>query len=241
MTTDQQRDRVPEIVLRVPGPWKRQQEFEKSLTDDFRVEGNRLRTPEGRSWELHALPADREFPRIFRLACRARPLTNDEQSGLNRYAMAVAITGSSGSMQGARQLLEAGAGLVRAGGLGVFIDNSVLAHSGTDWLELAENRHDPSAVFYTFVNVAKLGMEIRSHGMHVFGQRDAVVAQEVDLSALEDFLRKTSADSPEFAEGDCFTDQRGKRYKLHAESDRGFFSPTHPVNNPYGRWRLDPV
>jgi hypothetical protein len=148
--------------------------------------------------------------------------------------------GPAGSLAAAQAMLEASASLVRAGGFGVFIDNSVLAHSASDWLELAEHCADPAAVFYAFVNVAKLGGEIRSHGMHVFGQRDGIVSHDKHLSALEDFLRMACADQPDLAEGETFADQQGNQYSLQGEEDRGLF-PNHPVNNPYGRWRLAPV
>ncbi len=231
---------VPEIILRIPGPWKRRQELEKRLPDGFRVEGERLLTPQGRPLELQTLPADREFPNIFRMACRRRSLKPGERRGLDSYAMNAAVVGPAGSMMAAQYMLEASASLIRAGGIGVFIDNSVLAHSGSDWLELAEHRSHPAAVFYAFVSLAKLGSEIVSHGMQVLGQRDGVVSQEKDLPSLEDFLRMSCADQPELDEGETFSDQQGRRFCLRGESDPGIFK-NHPVNNPYGRWRLEPV
>jgi hypothetical protein len=142
-------------------------------------------------------------------------------------------------MKAAQWMLEAGASVVRAGGIGVFIDNSLLAHSGADWLELAENRSDPAAVFYTFVNVAKRGGDIVSHGMHVLGHRDGIVSME-DLSALEDFLRMTCAEQPAFGDGETFSDDRGSQFCLHGEEDQIMFA-NHPINNPFGRWRLERI
>lgn len=240
MSREMNKDVLPEIILRIPGPWKRSQELERSLPDGFQVAGERLTTPHGRFVLLRTMPADQEFPHIFRMACRRRPLDPHQNRGLDLYAMSAAVVGPAGSLDAARFMLEAGAGLVRAGGVGVFIDNSVLAHSGSDWLELAENRHDPAAVFYAYISVAKLGREIVSHGMHVFGQRDAIVSHDEDLHSLEDFLRMASSQQPELGEGETFADQQGKQFSLCGESDRTIF-PNHPINNPYGRWRLMPA
>lgn len=227
------------VVLRIPGPWRRRQELEARLEDGFRVQCDSLVAPSGRTFALEMIPADQEFPRIFSIACR-RPMDVAVQRRLESYAMIAAIIGPSGSMEAARQMLEAGAGIVRAGGVGVFIDNSLAAHSGSDWLELAENSEDPAAVFYTFVTIAKIGSHIRSHGMHVLGKKDAMANRLHVLSSLEDFLRMTTADEIEPQEGKTFFDRSGSHFRLHSESNRAIY-PNHPVNNPYGLWRLEPI
>ena len=186
---------------------------------------------------LEARAADREFPHVFRIACR-RPLKPADRRGLENYALNVVVVGPAGSLMAAQYMLEAGASIVRAGGLGVFIDNSLLAHSAADWLELTENKTDSAAVFYAFVNVANRGNEIMSYGMHVLGQRDGIVNSE-DLSAMEDFLRMSCADQLEF-DAETFADQRGRQFCVHRESDRGPFA-AHPINNPFGRWRLERI
>ena len=42
-------------------------------------------------------------------------------------------------LEAARTMMQAGAALLRAGGAGVFIDNSALAHGGQQWLEMTED------------------------------------------------------------------------------------------------------
>lgn len=226
-----------EVFLRIPGPWRRSRELQSRLPEGYHFDGDRLATPVG-SVELQTLPVDQEFPNIFRMSCR-RPLQRKEDSGLAHYAMNVAVIARAGSMTAVQQVLKATAGLIQAGGFGVFIDNSLLAHSGSDWLELADNAHDPQAVFYAFVNLARLRDDIRSHGMHVLGQRDSVAGQD-HLPSLENFLRTTCANQTDWGNGATFADQEGRQFVLKGESDRGI-SLNHPARNPYGRWRLEPV
>ena len=74
MSREINQDKLPEVVLRVPGPWKQRQEIEARLPDGFRLEGECLHMPRGRMIELQTMPADREFPKIFHMACRRRSL-----------------------------------------------------------------------------------------------------------------------------------------------------------------------
>jgi hypothetical protein len=228
---------LPSTIFRIPGAWKDKREFESRLPVGYRIDGELLVTPWG-PLVLESRPADREFPHVFGIACR-RPLKPADLRRIRSYTMNVILMGPAGSMRAAQWMLEAGASVIRAGGIGVFIDNSLLAHSGADWLELAENKSDPAAVFYAFVNVAKRAGEIVSHGMHVLGQRDCIVSSE-DLSSLEDFLRMTCAEQPEFGDGETFSDEQGSQFCLHGEADSGL-APDRPYSNPFGRWRLERI
>jgi hypothetical protein len=231
-------DSLPQVVLRVPGPWKDCKELMARLPPGFRIQGERYLMPEGPDLGFDSFPADSKFPSVFRIACRRPSSDRGWSRALENYAMNAAVYGPAGSLNAAQHLLEAGAGLIRAGGLGVFIDNSVLAHVGSDWLELAEHRSDPDAVFYAFVNVVEAGTGILSRGMQVIGQRDGIVPQRGELNSLEEFLRGMCAELPEMGEGEVFADEEGRCFCLHGEPDQGIF-PNHPVNNPYGRWRLE--
>jgi hypothetical protein len=149
----------------------------------------------------------------------------------------VAING--GSMAAARQVLEIGAGLVEAGGIGVFVDNGLIAHSADDWLELTRNRQDPQAVFFGFVKLSRWRGHLVSQGMHVMGQRDGTVERETDLDALEDFLRATCAKEHKWSDGETFKDERGTKFTLHSAAyPGGRLPPNHPTANPFGYWKL---
>jgi hypothetical protein len=147
-------DSLPQVVLRVPGPWKDCKELMARLPPGFRIQGERYLMPEGPDLGFDSFPADSKFPSVFRIACRRPSSDRGWSRALENYAMNAAVFGPAGSLNAAQHLLEAGAGLIRAGGLGVFIDNSVLAHVGSDWLErrrswnwnpIARNAGDRSA------------------------------------------------------------------------------------------------
>ena len=237
-------DSLPEICLRIPGPWKGPEEVADRLPAGFQLQGQEFVMPDGRCLLFRAMPPDKEFPSVFRMACRRSPKAN-EIAGVDSYKVNVGLIGPGGSLQAAQRMLEAGAALVRAGGVGVFIDNSASAHGAADWLEMAEHRDDPSAVFFAFVNIVKSGPNLLSYGMHQLGQRDAIIFHrgQVDavLPSLEDFLRMTSAAELPLGEGEVFCDEQGRCFSLHREPDSGMFEDAHPISNPYGRWRLTPT
>jgi hypothetical protein len=225
-------------VLRIPGSWRDERELGQELPEGFRLGNQRFFMPGQRVLELQFRPADGEFANVFRSACRRKAENGAELLAVDGYNSIAALIGPAGSMSAARLLLEAGAAVIRAGGYGVFIDNGCVAHTRSDWLELAEHRADSDAVFYAFVNFVRLKIGVMSRGMHVLGQRDARVARESELPALEDFLRMLCDDQPSVSAGQQFADKSGRRFKLRAERDRGIFQ-NHPVNNPYGFWILE--
>jgi hypothetical protein len=244
MSNASTQDSLPEICVRIPGPWKGPEEVADRLPAGFHLQQQELVMPDGRCLVFQAMPPDNEFPSVFRIACRRSPKQN-EMAGVESYRVNFALIGPGGSLQAAQRMLEAGAALVRAGGAGVFIDGSASAHGASDWLEMAEHRDDPAAVFFAFVNIVKSGPDLVSYGMHQLGQPDAIIVHrgKVDavLPSLEDFLRMTSAAELPLGEGEIFCDEQGRCFSLHREPDSGKFGDTHPISNPYGRWRLKPA
>ena len=84
-------------------------------------------------------------------------------------------------MQAARTMMQAGAAMVRAGGAGVFIDNSALAHGGQHWLEMTEDG-GPDALSFAFVAIVRGKADVWTMGMHVLGLRD-IVMKRADVEA----------------------------------------------------------
>src|SRR5207248_11330272 len=101
--------------------------------------------------DFGAMAADDQFAQIFRSSCR-QPATEDELATVDGYRVNVLLSGPGGSMQAARTMMQAGAAVVRAGGAGVFIDNSALAHGGRNWLAMTDDG-GPDALSFAFVGI----------------------------------------------------------------------------------------
>ncbi len=233
---------APEVTLRIPGAWSEPQEFFERLPRGCRCTENGLVLVDGTEFEMRALPADEDFPAIFAGGCPKLP-TDDERQRIENYTVNVCLTGRGGSVAAARQVMEAGAAVLAAGGAGVFVDNSGLAHGGGDWLTLLDGADD-GGVYWAFVSAVHSENELYSMGMHVLGFRDAVIPrtghEEFDFRTLHSFLGYTAFSGAELKDGDMVGDAVLPNFRVHAEADDRVPEDA-PMFNPYGRWRLAPV
>src|SRR5271168_2665514 len=161
------------IALRIPGQWSHPKDLIQRLPAGCRLTAEALILPDTTQVEFGAMAADDQFAHIFRSSCR-QPATADELATVAGYTVNVLLSGPGGSMQAALTMMQAGAAIVRAGGAGVFIDNSALAHGGQNWLEMTEDG-GPDALSFAFVGIVRGKAEVYTMGMHVLGLRDVVM------------------------------------------------------------------
>src|SRR5207253_4810171 len=162
-----------QIALRIPGKWSHPRELIQLLPASCRLTGEALILPDATQVEFGAMPADDQFAQIFRSSCR-QPATEDELATVDGYTVNVFLSGPGGSLQAARTMMQAGAAMVRAGGAGVFIDNSALAHGGRHWLDMTDDG-GPDALSFAFVAIVRGQADVWTMGMHVLGLRDVVM------------------------------------------------------------------
>jgi hypothetical protein len=235
-------DGVPEIVLRIPGAWSGPEGLARALPAGHRYATDRLLLPDGDAVDVIPLPPDDEFPQVFAGACRRR-LTRRDRETVQRYGVNVCLAGPGGSLEAAIRMLQAGAAVVRAGGAGVFVDNSGRAHPSRDWLEFAEVSDDGSA-YQAFVSLFAGKTDLWSVGMHVFGLCDAVIKRGGDDEAacfdLTSFLGYTLLPEVVIVDGDFAGDYEGSPPRFVLRKETTTFPPAgSPLHNPYGRWRLE--
>jgi hypothetical protein len=142
-------------------------------------------------------------------------------------------------MEVARTMMQAGAAVVRAGGLGVFIDNSTVAHGGRQWLDLAEDG-SPEALSFAFVALVSGRTDTYTMGMHVLGLRD-IVMKRADLEAggfdIIDVIRYLCESDKPVEDGHLIADLSGLRFQAFTEpAPEGLVGS--PMHNPFGRLRL---
>jgi len=237
---DTDQDRLPEIAVRIPGTWSCPASLEKSLPRGFELSPGWLQLPDGGRLQVYPHAADDEFAAIFMSGCRGR-LSAGQQRNIRRYGVNLCLVGRGGSIESARRMMTAAAAVVRAGGMGVFIDNSGTAHAGRDWLLLAGDPDD-AATLPAFVASYANTKNLYSVGMHVLGIRDAVMAltgdREADNIVLNSFLLYTIFCGTDIADGDFVGDSDEATRRLRGENCD--FPPAGtPMHNPYGCWRLE--
>jgi len=226
------------IALRIPGQWSHPRELIQRLAAGCRLTPEALILPDGAQVEFGAVAADDRFAQIFRSSCR-QPPTEDELATVDGYTVNIFLSGLGGSMQAARTMMQAAAAVVRAGGAGVFIDNSALAHGGRHWLEMTEDG-GPDALSFAFVAIVNGQADVWTMGMHVLGLRDVVMKRadvDADDFGIIEVIRYLCLGEKPIDDGHVLADLNGPRFQAFAQhSPEGLVGS--PMHNPFGRLKL---
>jgi hypothetical protein len=197
---------------------------------------------DGSEFELHAVPADEEFPQIFADSCPKLP-TESERDRIDGYKVNICLTGRGGSVAAAKQIMSAAAAVLAAGGAGVFVDNSGIAHGATDWLTLLDSADD-GGVYWAFVSTVRSTDEYYSIGMHILGFRDAIIPstgdKERDYRTIHSFLGYTAFSGVTLNDGEMVGDVVLPNFRVYSQADDRTPSEA-PMFNPFGRWKLVPL
>lgn len=226
------------VALRIPGQWAHPGELIERLPAGCRLTPEALILPDATQVDFGAMGADDQFAQIFRSSCRQPPL-EDELATVDGYTANVLLSGPGGSMPSAHAMMQAGAAVVRAGGAGVFIDNSTLAHGGRHWLAMTDDG-GPDALSFAFVAIVRGSAEVWTMGMHVLGLRDVVMKRE-DLERdgfdIVEVIRYLSRGEKPIENGHVLGDLDGPRFQAFTqESAEG--RAGSPMHNPFGRLKL---
>lgn len=224
-------------TLRVPGAWTDPGELLERMPAGFCLTPETLVLPDGGEIELAAMPPDEQFAGIFRSSCR-RPAAEEELAIVDRYTVNIGLSGPGGSLEAARAMMQAGAAIVRAGGAGVFIDNSALAHGGGDWVEMADDG-GADAISFAFVSIVRGRREMWTMGMHVLGFPDLVIGRaDGDAETMVEVVRYVSAGQKPIGDGHLLADDLGAvRFRVAAAADDRA-NVAGAMHNPFGCWRL---
>lgn len=224
------------ITLRIPGTWSHPQELIERLPDGCRLTGETFILPDETQFDFGALEADDQFAQIFRSSCR-QPATDDELATVDSFSVNVILSGPGGSLQTARTMMQAAAALIQAGGAGVFIDNSTLAHGGQNWLAMTDDG-SPDALSFAFVAIVGGKVDVWTMGMHVLGLRDVVMKRvDADDFDIVEVIRYLSRSEKPVEDGHVLADLSGPRFRVLTTSNADV-----PVGsamyNPFGRFKL---
>lgn len=241
-------DTVPRIDLRIPGPWDSPGDLADALaragtgyapTEDRML----VHAASGARFELSASEPDDQIADVFAGGGR---ITAEEVRAIRAHRVKVHVSTPGGSVEAARAVMDAAAALLRAGGLGVMVDNSGATHAPQDWFDLARDPDDPGGVYWAYVVATADRKEAYSSGMHCLGLRDAELPLRVaggDRQAagfvLHNFLGYTLQSGIAVLDGDRLGDEHAAMLRALAHPCTRF-RPGTPFFNPYGVWRLEP-
>jgi hypothetical protein len=229
----------PLITLRIPGDWSHPGKLVERLPPGFRLSPEALALPNGTKIDFVAMAPDDEFAGIFESSCR-RPPTQNELAVVARYSVNIGLTGPGGSLESALTMMQAGAAIVRAGGAGVFIDNSALAHGGETWLELTEDG-GPEAISFAFASIVRGREEVYTMGMQVMGFPNILMrSRDVDErgETVIEIIRYICGGGRPIGVGHVLADDQGHpRFQVQAKLDDEFGAQS-ALRNPFGTLKI---
>jgi len=227
------------ITFRIPGQWAHPGEIIERMPAGYRLTPEALVLPDGQKIEFHPVAPDDQFVGVFQSACRTQ-LTEEETDVLHSYSANLVLSGPGGTLKQAWTMMEAASAIIQAGGAGVFIDNSALAHSGQAWVEMASSG-DTDALSFAYVSVINGDPNIWTMGMHMLGLPDIEMDQDCGRGDdVIEIMRYLCASKKPFGDGHIVADENGPRFHVFAKNDQRS-KPAGPMFNPYGRLLLKSV
>lgn len=235
-------DKKMEIVLCVPGPWADRGELVQSIVRDsggYIFAGMILMHMETKqSYELEFCGRDERMQSAFK-AAGPHWKNTAEMELISSHKSVCYLISEGGSIESAHSIMNAANALLDAGGYGVKVESSGLAHPPRDWKEQCKYNYlfksHSSYVVYV------MSESTYSCGMHNFGLPDAIVdssESENPGELLRVFTHYLLSQSPVIKEGQTFSadsDSPVYRIKAHPPINYGENSL---FSNPFGMWKL---
>lgn len=235
-------DKEIEIVLCIPGSWTDRSELAQSIVKDsegYIFAGRILMHLETKqSFELEFCDRDDRILSAFQ-ASGPQWKNTPEMELISTHKSVCYLISKGGSIESAHSIMNAANALLNAGGLGVKVESSGLAHSPKDWREQCQynclfKSHSSYVVYVT-------SQSTYSCGMHNFGLPDAIVdsnESENPSELLRVFTHYLLSESPTIKDGQTFSvDSDSPAYRIK-EYPPINYGENSLFNNPFGMWRL---
>jgi len=235
---------LPQLVLCVPGPWEDRSQFLKLLIE--RTQGAYLfagqilmHVETNKAFTLEFESRDERMSGAF--AAAGHHWRDSEAMHLIDAHRSVAyLLGSGESEKEIAALMLAAQALLDAGGLGVKVENTGVAHSPDSWKTMCSGLHLFSP-YKGFVIVVTSSDEAYSCGMHCFGLHDVQVIDADGESALQvarTFSWYLYTERPSISAGQTFAcDEHAPAYRI-STGEGVDYEPDSMFKNPYGTWKL---
>ena len=164
---------------------------------------------------------------------------------IDQHTQTMYLIGDAPSPQAADQMRRFAAGILAAGGLAVKVETAGIAWSGDDWNLVGDvaPRESLQSLFTTYVGSEDL---FYSCGMKNFGLPDVSVPTSIPANAAAQLMQVFNLyqleEQPQLRSGHTFSAASDQsRFLLKHLAYVSGYVPDNPLNNPYGRWHLEPL
>lgn len=234
-------------ILCIPGNWADRSELlhaiVKGTDGEYLMAGGILfNTRENHHFTIEVGEHDPMMHKAFSMAGMVTRYSEEELLKIVDHKLVIYITGDTGNLAQAKQLADAGAMLLRVGGLGVKVETAGKAFEKEQWLIQLED-FEPHKLYPLFVLDSIVDDEgaVYSCGMHNLGLPDTIVGgaefqEAVDL--IQIFSYYQLIDKPTITANQTFSVAEGSPVYRIIEEDQQPNKGDELFENPFGIWRL---
>lgn len=223
-----------QVILGVPGTWKNRTELIQAVaskSDGYLLAGNIIHCAKKNvGFQVEVYEHDPQLVEAF-------SYVNDDQlmKQITNHTFTVYVIATVSDFEELKNVVDVGAGLVKAGGLAVKIETSGTIHTKEEWKELARNQ-EYFPIYSHFVMLVGNEESYFSCGMKAFGCPDVITSSvlppEEAADLLNNFNLYSLIEKPAFKSGQTFSVEEGSAlYRIQCledfryEEDDLFFNP----------------
>jgi hypothetical protein len=209
----------------------------------YALVGDYLMNPNaGEQYLLDICNPDRRMFAAFQ-AAGPHWIDHPDMMKIREHRMVVYIVGEGGSPKKAESMMVGAEALLGAGGFGVKIESTGLAHQAEKWREMKRFPILSIGLHQAFV-VYPWGKDTYSCGMHNLGYKDAIIdtsSATEPVKLLQSFTKYIVTERPVLGERHTFSmDSDSPRYRIYHEECTKYEEGSL-FTNPFGMWRLRPL
>ena len=231
------------ITICIPCMWKTNEELIDAIASadtGFIYSGSVIRSTV--SGEFAKLEQCHRIPTLgkhFRILSNGR-FEESELEIIDNHEMVLFVFCRSGHVNAAASALRIGKTLLKAAGLAIIIEDSLICYQRDECLSLSDE--STLDLFRAFVNFVTHDTFLESHGMRIFGKPDGLIQFPETIEpkfALASFLTyviDAESDLKEFA---TFTPEKDSEiFMIRKESSSNYHSANDSAYNPNDIWVL---
>ncbi len=233
------------IIIGIPGKWGSRKEIIESValkSGGYLLAGNLLsKIGYNKFFEVDIYEHDNELNGAFRIS-GAGIFTEEQFKEIDQHTFTVYLIGDGGSAEDVLEIMQAGCGLLKAGGLAIKVESSGVSNNPDTWFERFESKNmaEIAKSFITFVNAGKY---YYSCGMHCFGHPDTItftdqVSWEYASTLMWSFCLYCIIEKPVLKSNELFSIDSRSQCFIIEHSKCNHIEEEHPYYNPYGMWVL---
>lgn len=234
-------------ILCIPGLWKDRTEIVTSIAEsnigDYIFAGKILLNMNTNiGFELEISERDERMRESFKWAGMVNRVSDDFLNTIDKHSFVIYIIGESGTIDKAKFLADAGSAILKAGGLGIKVENTGKAFDKKQWTDLLVNYQDSNLYnMYVLDSISDSKETTYSCGMHNLGLKDTIVTGEnfqasVELISIFNYYQLI--EKPIIESGQTFSTSKDSPVFQILDEKRQPYKGDEYFENPFGMWRL---